>query len=101
MFRRTTKFHHPYCLGLKTRVCWNTNLNPLKPKLVHALSKRSVCTKKKTPHFTITKINWLTLFWEIIAVYSENHTKYIYTLCGQNAELLIVKAVVHIGTTGL
>jgi hypothetical protein len=29
----------------------------------------------KTPHFTITKINWLTLFKEIIAVYTENHTK--------------------------
>jgi hypothetical protein len=29
---------------------------------------------------------------EIIAVYSENHTKHINTLCGQNAELLIVEA---------
>jgi hypothetical protein len=26
-------------------------------------------------NFTITKINWLMLFKEIIAVYSENHTK--------------------------
>jgi hypothetical protein len=34
---------------------------------------------KKTQHFTITKINWLTLFKEIIAVYSENHTKPINT----------------------
>jgi hypothetical protein len=34
-----------------------------------------VSTAKKTPHFTITKINWLTLFKEIIAVYSENHRK--------------------------
>jgi hypothetical protein len=32
------------------------------------------------------------LFREIIAVYSENHTKPIDTLCGNNAELLIVKA---------
>jgi hypothetical protein len=37
----------------------------------------SVRTTKKTPHFTITKINWLTLFKEIIAVYSENHTKHL------------------------
>jgi len=39
------------------------------------LFKNSVRTSKRTPHFTITKINWLTLFKEIIAVYSENHTK--------------------------
>jgi hypothetical protein len=38
--------------------------------------KNSVLTAKKTPHFTITKINWLTLFKEIIAVYTENHTKH-------------------------
>jgi hypothetical protein len=30
-------------------------------------------------------------FKEIIADYSENHMKPIYKLCGQNAELLIVK----------
>jgi uracil DNA glycosylase len=45
----------------------------------------SVRTAKKSQHFTITKINWLTLFKEIIAVYSENHTKHINALCGQNA----------------
>jgi hypothetical protein len=32
------------------------------------------------------------LFGEITAVYSENHTKHINTLCGQNAELLIVQS---------
>jgi hypothetical protein len=32
------------------------------------------------------------LFKEIIAVYHENHTKPINTLCGQNAELLNVKS---------
>jgi hypothetical protein len=31
------------------------------------------------------------LFREIIIVYSENHTKPMNTLCGQNAELLIIK----------
>jgi hypothetical protein len=35
---------------------------PLKPKLVQMLFKNSVRTSKRTPHFTITKINWLTLF---------------------------------------
>jgi uncharacterized protein YktB (UPF0637 family) len=65
---------------------------PLKPKRVWVIFKNSVRTAKKTPHFTITKINWLTLFKEIIAVYTENYTEPINTLCGQNAELLIVKA---------
>jgi len=45
------------------------------------LFKNSVRTSKRTPHFTITKINWLTLFKEIIAVYSENHMKHINTKC--------------------
>ena len=41
------------------------------------------------------------LYREIIAVCSEIHTKHINTLCGQNIELLNVKLVVHIVTTGL
>jgi hypothetical protein len=44
----------------------------LKLKLIYILFlKYSERTAKKTPHFTITTINWLTLFKEIIAVYSE------------------------------
>jgi hypothetical protein len=53
--------------------------NPLKPKLVQIIFKNSVRTAKKTQLFTITKIKFLTLFDEIIAVYSENHTKNINT----------------------
>jgi len=41
------------------------------------------------------------LYREIIAVCSQIHTKHINTLCGQNVELLHVKLVVHIVTTGL
>jgi len=41
------------------------------------------------------------LYREIIAVCSEIHTKPINTLYGQNVELLNVKLVVHIVTTGL
>jgi hypothetical protein len=41
------------------------------------------------------------LYREIIAVCSQIHTKHINTLCGQNAELLNVKLVVHKVTTGL
>jgi hypothetical protein len=47
-------------------------------------------TEKKT-HFFIKKISWSLRCKEIFAVYSENHTKPTNTLCGQNAELLIVK----------
>jgi hypothetical protein len=43
------------------------------------LFKNPVRTSKRTPHFTITKINWLKLFKEIIAVYCKNHTKPIGT----------------------
>jgi hypothetical protein len=43
------------------------------------LFKNSVHTSKRTPHFTITKIDWLTLFKEIIAVYSDSHTKLVAT----------------------
>jgi hypothetical protein len=37
--------------------------------------KNSVRTAKKTPHFTVTKINWLTLFKEIIDVYTQNRVE--------------------------
>jgi hypothetical protein len=43
------------------------------------LFKNPVRTSKRTPYFTITKINRLTLFKEIIAVYGENHTNLIKT----------------------
>jgi len=41
------------------------------------------------------------LYREIIAVSSEIHTKQINTFCRQNVEMLNVKLVVHIVTTGL
>jgi hypothetical protein len=52
------------------------------------LFKNSVRTSKRTPHFTITNIKWLTLFKEITAVYSENHAKPINTKCN----ILTIKA---------
>jgi hypothetical protein len=45
----------------------------------------------KTQRVSMTTINWLMLFKEIIAVYSENYTKLINTISGQNEELLNVK----------
>jgi hypothetical protein len=53
--------------------------DPLKPVLVQIIFKNSVRTAKKTQHFTITKINWLKLFKEIIFAYIQNHTKHINT----------------------
>jgi len=41
------------------------------------------------------------LYREIIAVCSEIHTKHINLVCRQNVELLNVKLVVNIVTTGL
>ena len=41
------------------------------------------------------------LYTEIIALCSQIHTKHINTLCGQNVELVNVKLVVHVVTTGL
>jgi hypothetical protein len=58
---------------------------------VHLNNKSPDRTAKKTPHFSVTKINWLTLFKEIISVYSENRSKPLHTFCGQNAKLLRVK----------
>jgi len=41
------------------------------------------------------------LYREIIALCSQTHTEHINTMCGQNVELLNIKLVVHIVTTGL
>jgi hypothetical protein len=54
------------------------------------LFKNSVRTSKRTPYFTITEINWLTLFKEIIVVYYENQVKLENEVRGQRSELLIV-----------
>ena len=41
------------------------------------------------------------LYREIIAVCSQIHTKHINTLCGRKVEIVNVKLVVHIVTTGI
>ena len=41
------------------------------------------------------------LYMEIIAVCSDIPIKHVNTLCGQNVELVNVKLVVYIITTGL
>jgi hypothetical protein len=73
-------------------------IKPLKPKLVWIIFKNSVRTAKKTQHFSIARINWLTLFKEVIAVYSENHTRPINTKC---RSYWLLKQAGHIITTRL
>jgi hypothetical protein len=47
------------------------NLGTISATLVFIVFKNPVRTSKRTPHFTITKINWLMLFKEIIPFYNE------------------------------
>jgi hypothetical protein len=54
------------------------------------LFKNPVHTSKRTPHFIITEINWLTLFKEIIAAYSVNHAEPVNK---KRQELLNIKVV--------
>jgi hypothetical protein len=55
--------------------------------------KHLVSTSKTTQRVSIAKINWLMQFKEIIAVYFErSYDKPTNALCGQNAELLNIKA---------
>jgi hypothetical protein len=54
-------------------------LNPLKLKLIEIICKNSVCTSRKTLHFTIMKISWLMLLKEVIPVYTYIHTRPIKT----------------------
>jgi hypothetical protein len=62
--------------------------NPLKTKLIQIIIDNSVRTSKRTPPFTNAKINWLTLFKEVISVTART----IQNPQIQNAWLLIVKA---------
>jgi hypothetical protein len=52
------------------------------------LFKNPVRTSKRTPYFTITRMNLLMLFKEIFALYSAKYRKEL----SRNAGLLIVKA---------
>jgi hypothetical protein len=55
------------------------NINLLKPKFVEIINNR---TSKGTQAVTITNINLLTLFREIIRVYAEYRTGPINIKCG-------------------
>ena len=61
---------------------------------------QSVPRSKHIPS-CVLKTSQLMLYREINSVCSKIHTKHINTQCGQNVELLSVKLVVRIVTTGL
>jgi hypothetical protein len=62
--------------------------------ILFIILNKSVRTSKKTQHFTITKMNCVRLFKEIIGVYIENvHI--------QNTNLLIINAMVDTVTIRL
>jgi hypothetical protein len=63
--------------------------------------KNSVRTSQETHCVSATETNRLMLFGETVAVYCENHTEHINTVCGQNAEFSVLKNVVYIITAGL
>ena len=70
-------------------------------KLIYMIFTNTVPVSHKSKESNIRRTNSSVSYREIIAVCSEIHTKYINTVCGQNVELLNVKLVVHIVTTGL
>jgi hypothetical protein len=74
------------------------HFNSLKPTIALIIFKQFVRTLKRMQPITITKISWLKLFKEMIAVYSENNINLTNKLCELNAKLLITKQVVHIVT---
>lgn len=66
--------------------------NLLRLNIIQITSKNLTRIAKKTLHFTITKINWLMLFKEMMAVYSENHTIFIRLQCEVKQVVCIVNA---------
>jgi hypothetical protein len=44
----------------------------------------------KTQYFSITKINLLLLYTEIICIYSETHNRHVNTLRGRKAYFFLV-----------
>jgi hypothetical protein len=62
------------------------------PNASMTCSGTAYLTSKKSRHVSIIRIIYSILFRKTIAVYSEDHNKPVNALCGQNVELLSVKA---------
>jgi len=61
------------------------------------------CVQRFGPYRAVNtlRFGYKNQYRKIMAVCSEIHTKHINTVCGRNVELLNVKLVVNIVTTGL
>jgi hypothetical protein len=66
---------------------WGYPLVPFETEAHELISEDLVDTAKKTQHVTISNINSLMLFREIITISSENRTKPTSWLRTQNSEL--------------
>jgi hypothetical protein len=77
------------CRHAKTPAEWQLILFSL---TLHRNNKQIQSVPHRKHSVSITKPNRLMLFREIIAVYCENHTKHINTLCEQNKGFLNVKS---------
>jgi hypothetical protein len=69
--RTETSFDFVLC-EITTATILRIQIDALKPKLVYIKFKNPLRTAKRTPYFTIIRINCLMLFKEIIPVYSRN-----------------------------
>jgi hypothetical protein len=63
--------------------------------------KCSVPTTQETDCVSLKKPNRAIMFREVIALYSEYHTKDKNTPCGQNAKISLCQTVVRIVTTAV
>jgi len=92
---------HGHTKGLNLNVfkCVALDLESLRAAFI--IFKDPVRTAQWTLYGSVIQTSQSMLYREIIAVCSEIHTKHINTLHGQNVQLLNVKLVVHIVTTGL
>jgi hypothetical protein len=85
--------------GESTRTNHLSNGRPFKDEDHPELCLKIKLVPRSKHTISIIKTSQLILYREIIAVFSEIHTKHINTVCGQNVEFLNVKLVVHILTT--
>jgi hypothetical protein len=67
------------------------NIRPVEAVGLRRQSCPIIANPKLMCHVSMTKIAWLLLCRETIAVYFEMHMKSINTVCGKNTELLNVK----------
>jgi hypothetical protein len=76
-------------------------VRPLNTKVTTHISIKTQSVPRSKHSVSVIQTIQLMLYRVIMAVCSEIHTKHTNILCGQNGELLNVKLVVHIVTTGV